>query len=473
MVRSVPKLFGGTWTPSDTIRSNLSVERSRRRSGVASSESASASPTCVVPHAASVSSPAPRHRRGYGCPHSTSDAERAWDYGMLDDDWVAFPILSAEDDVRDVGTLTPRRSLWRERVLTSWKAEGHINIFEVSEFRRTPFKPMGQKGPTEGAELQIEWNARFASIDGRVTEVGANRIRYAKADRTGRSGYCRPGHGQRAFVAVDDAVRTHQVVAGDVAPLGVDRLRCRQGCDERRIEQMLLSHERTSRFTGCKLARLARADSLGDAIRALAQDPAEDIYVRMEARSYLCDVLAESTDLWFRPTLLEHPDGQMRLETVVALAETLTQGAFELLRVVLEDQRQPSFLRSACAWALGCHGSGDAAECLVRAFADIAPEIRNEALLALEQLGTPGVESLVAGLHQGVPDIAAGSAEALRRMGTIAAPHRDQIVRLAEQGASTWPTWTLAHLRRDDVEQQLAALQHRRKLFLQQQGSRH
>jgi hypothetical protein len=29
--------------------------------------------------------------------HSPSDAERAWHYGMLDSDWIAFPILSADE----------------------------------------------------------------------------------------------------------------------------------------------------------------------------------------------------------------------------------------------------------------------------------------------------------------------------------------------------------------------------------------
>ena len=28
--------------------------------------------------------------------HSLSDAERAWHYGMLDSNWIAFPILSAD-----------------------------------------------------------------------------------------------------------------------------------------------------------------------------------------------------------------------------------------------------------------------------------------------------------------------------------------------------------------------------------------
>ncbi len=31
--------------------------------------------------------------------HSPHDAERAWDYGMLDGDWIAFPILAADEEI--------------------------------------------------------------------------------------------------------------------------------------------------------------------------------------------------------------------------------------------------------------------------------------------------------------------------------------------------------------------------------------
>ena len=195
--------------------------------------------------------------------HSTQEAEGAWDYGMLDTDWIAFPVISGEED------------------------------------------------------------------------------------------YC-------------------------------------SACDRQRTEEMLLSRERTSRFTGCKLARLARMESLSDIVRDLAKDAAEDTYVRMEARSFLCAVTGEGADSWFREILLRHPDDQIRLEAVVALSEVDTSSSFELLRLVLGDECQPLFLRSACAWAMGCHRTPAAAECLVRAFADISVEIRNEALAALENVAGSG-----------------------------------------------------------------------------------
>jgi len=146
----------------------------------------------------------------------------------------------------------------------------------------------------------------------------------------------------------------------------------------------------------------------------------------------------------------------MRLEAVVTLAETRTPSAFDLLRNVLEDPKQPLFLRSACAWAIGRHGTQDAAEVLVRAFADVSPEIREEALLALQNLGSAGLKPLLRGLEDPSIDVAAGAAEALRR---IAGAPAKEIALLAERSSTTWPTWALAHLPRDAVAPYIAMLQ--------------
>ena len=52
-------------------------------------------------------------RPGLTMSHSPHDAERAWDYGMLDADWIAFPILAAEEQVWSEGLLAKPRSMWR------------------------------------------------------------------------------------------------------------------------------------------------------------------------------------------------------------------------------------------------------------------------------------------------------------------------------------------------------------------------
>jgi hypothetical protein len=378
---------------------------------------------------------------------------------MLDTDWIAFPILAADERVWNAGALEARRSLWRERTLTSWHLVGHVNLFTVSAFRNVTPKQVQAKGVTEGSEVQVKWKARFAASAGKVTAVSDKRLDYTTDQTSKRVRHFRLGDGEHSFLSPGDMFEQNQVVAGQVAPLNPEQLQCSAGCGHARLEQMLGSRERTVRFTGCKLARVKKDSGLIDAIRELAVDPEEDAYVRMEARSYLCEVAGDSADEQFRSTLLEDSDDQMRLEAAVALAETRTASAFDLLRLVLEDQAQPLFLRSACAWGIGCHGTKEAAECLVRAFGDVAPEIREEALVALEDLGSAGIDPLLKGLSEESSDVAAGAAEALRRIRAV--PAKD-IAALAEQSNSTWPAWTLAHLPKDAVTPYIAALQSKR-----------
>jgi hypothetical protein len=389
--------------------------------------------------------------------HSPREAERAWDYGMLDGDWIAFPILVADEQVWNEGLLKEPRSLWRERTLTSWSLVGRVNLFRVGEFRSIAPKQQKPKGVTEGSEVQVSWKARFAKTSGQVTSVRDGRLDYKLAGSE-RESHFRLGSDEKPFLAAGDDFVQNQVVAGQVRPLADTDLGCPSRCDESEVARMLRSRERTVRFTGCKLGRLRRYARLVKEIRDLSSDPEEDPYVQMEARAYLCDVAGDSADDQFRATLLSHTDDQMRLEAAVALAETRTPSAFDLLLVVLEDRTQPLFLRSACAWALGCHGTEQAAECLVHAFADVAPEIREEALASLLDLGTAGVHPLIKGLALS-SDVAAGSAEALRRLRNV--PVRE-IAALAEHSNSTWPTWTLAHLPKDSIAPHIAALQSKR-----------
>ncbi len=391
--------------------------------------------------------------------HSPSDAERAWNYGMLDSDWIAFPILSAEEGAWSSGGLHARRSLWREHTLTSWRVEGRINLFAVATFRGVAPKLLKPKGVTEGSEIQVRWKARFAPDGGRVVNAASGRLDYLLDSDPGNPRHFRLGADERAFLIAGDQFEANEVLAGQTAPLTTAASCCVGGCDTAKLDHFLGSRERTVRFTGCKLARFAKDASLADRVRELAADTEEDAYVRMEAKSYLCEVSSASANEQFRATLLEDTDDQMRLEAAVALAETRTSTSFALLREVLQDSTQPLFLRSACAWGIGCHATREAAEVLVQAFADVSPEIRAEALVALQDLGSVGFDPLLKGLEAPSTDVAAGAAEALRR---IEGAPAEAIAIQAERGMSTWPTWALAHLPKDAVAPHIAALQSKR-----------
>src|SRR5436309_10891885 len=60
--------------------------------------------------------------------HSPTDAERAWDFGTVDTDWIAFSVCEPTDEkFWGVGKLQSNRSYWHERNWVSWKPAGAIN----------------------------------------------------------------------------------------------------------------------------------------------------------------------------------------------------------------------------------------------------------------------------------------------------------------------------------------------------------
>ena len=64
--------------------------------------------------------------------HSPNEAARAWDYGMVDTDWIACPVCGVTDErYWSTGKLDENRSYWHERNWVHWKQVGAINYFLV------------------------------------------------------------------------------------------------------------------------------------------------------------------------------------------------------------------------------------------------------------------------------------------------------------------------------------------------------
>ncbi|WP_241823202.1 hypothetical protein [Chloracidobacterium thermophilum] len=137
--------------------------------------------------------------------HSSGEAERAWHYGMLDSDWVAFPILSADESVWSAGRLHKQRSLWRERHLTTWKVEDWKNLFTVQSLKQVTPKQLKPKGISEGAEIQVQWKARFASDSGCVIGVNEKHLEYRLDNNPGRRRRFNLAWDERPFLATGTA----------------------------------------------------------------------------------------------------------------------------------------------------------------------------------------------------------------------------------------------------------------------------
>ena len=281
--------------------------------------------------------------------HSPTDQERAWDFGMVDADVIAFPVCKAREEQQwSAGRLSEPISYWHERNRIRWQPEGKVNYVRVSRFRAVPHGSAATKGVTEGSETSVAWKARFSSRDGVVEAVEGQRITIARAGDGHRHTQTVPTE-LRIVVAQGEEIALNQIIASGVTPEGDRDLRCAGALPQGHLPQLLASRERTQRFTGVKLARLRGDDSLGTPIAGLESDQEEDFYIRLEAAAYLVAVRNLGVEGLFAPYLAS-PDQQIQLEAVIALGEAGTGGCVRMLSGILDDADRPYFARSAAAW---------------------------------------------------------------------------------------------------------------------------
>jgi hypothetical protein len=391
--------------------------------------------------------------------HSESDADRAWDFGMVDSDFLAFPVCASTRKLFwSQGKLRSDASYWHERNWTQWNLLGKINYFHVSEFRASAFQKKATKGVTEGSETIIEWPATFSTRTGCVEAVDGQRVAIRRTSDSHLHTWSIPGN-RRIFVSPGETIDQHQVIASVVKPVAGAQLRCPGKLPDRHIATLLTSRERTQRFTGVKLARLRRDKSHTRIVSQLARDAEEDIYIRLEAMAYLASVGGYSPrELFDAP--LNGPDRQTQLEAVIAIGETATPEAVAILSDILDNPDHPFFLRSAAAWSLGQIGGSTAINKLIQLFRDVDVKLREEALDRIVSIGRSALPGLLEHVDANDRDLAAGCAEALRQQ-----PLPDEMLRKLLpklQGRATlpvWPVWLLGNLPRQRVGPIIAELQ--------------
>ncbi len=390
--------------------------------------------------------------------HSPTDEARAWDFGMVDTDYIAFPVCHANEIPWSVGRLGDQTSYWHERTWIGWRTMGTINYFSVAAFRTVPYSKSTTKGVTEGSETSVAWPAIFATRPGIVTAIEGRKVVIPQAPGGRKASRTIP-YNQIILISHCDMIETNQVLASAVKAIPMAELACPGSLPDHHIDHLLASRERTLRFTGIKLARLRNEPQYQSTAAEMVADDEEDVYVRLEAASYLAAVCGQPARPLFDP-YLNSPDQQTRLEAVIAIAEAATPQAVEILSSLLDAERQPHFLRSAAAWGLGRIGGEAAISRLMRAFSDVNCEIREEALELLATLGVSATPILLNGIRETDSDIAAGAAEALRQQKTLPQSAITQLVEeLRSETPSQWAVWLFGHLPRDQVATNIADLQ--------------
>ena len=391
--------------------------------------------------------------------HAPGEAERAWDFGMVDADYVAFPVCEpADEEYWNNGKLSDHSSYWHERNWVRWMPRSHVNYFTVSSFRSTPPARSSTKGVTEGSETSIAWPATFSTRTGTVEAVTERGLTVRRTSDGHRYTWKTRG-GLNARVRVNDHVNENQVILSTVEPVAPAELQCSGLLPDGHIARLLGSRERTQRFTAIKLARLRNDASFERIVAQLHVDSEEDVYIRLEAASYLAATCGRSARELCGP-FIRDLDEQTQLEAIIAIGEVATDEAGELLCEILDTQTHPYFLRSAAAWSLSRCGGQPAQVRLIKAFADVDASIREEALESLVTVGGPAVPLLLNGLWDCDSEVAAGCAEALRQHGCLPNDRLQELVaQLNGADSPDWTVWLLGQLPRDHVSTAIAGLQ--------------
>lgn len=392
--------------------------------------------------------------------HSVDHAERSWDFGLVDNDLVAFPVCRPNEEYWNGTRLSDTSSYWHERSRVNWATSNYVNYFRVGDLRAV--RPTGstRKGVTEGSETSIYWDAIFSTKEGVVDSVLDGKIKVRPVPN-GRPYTWQNRKGIPVVVTEGASVRKDQVIAATVCPVNRDSIACRPFSSDY-VAGLLKSREQTQRFTGVKLARLLHETRYARQARGLEHDREEDVYVRLEAAAYMVSICGDSATALFGK-YLDGVDDQTQLEAVIALADAATPDSVELLSSLLGSGDRPFYLRSAAAWSLSQIGGDKASRGLVQAFSDVDPSIREEALQGIRRIGEEALPPLLAGLSEGDDDVAAGCAESLRQRGSLPEGILEE---LTSQVSSTsdprWTVWLLGHLPRSCVSDTIVGLEESR-----------
>jgi HEAT repeats len=351
--------------------------------------------------------------------HSPTDAARAWDVGLDDDDFVALVTVKTGN------------------APTEAEADTLVQYASVRDLRgafaRGSVATSARKGAEEGSEIWITWPAAIASNSGRVEELTGRsmKIRYDDGKRQ-RVVLSRKAGALRPLVRTGDTFRANQVLASVVGV--VSSCPCPGGATLESYVAKASSHSLTDRYMAAKALRHFPSAAAVNTLVELVADEKEDIYVRVEAAAALM-LQNRPEGRAFLAALLTDAHASFRLEAVIVLGEVPTPDAADLLRQTLARANEHPDVRAAAAWSLGETGLRENIDALVASFSSLEQEIRTEAARALAKLARRFRDSVLATFPSGDEDKRPGIAWALSRAG-VSVP--ELLPALVDDDARRW-----------------------------------
>lgn len=304
--------------------------------------------------------------------HSQADPERGWDYGLDDNDLVAFAVCNKIGDAP-----------------IDWQVNGPIQYVSVKDLR---FAQKGNrviltqpKGVEEGFEMRIVWPTVIAKYPGVVTLVNRERLQYRRAidERIINLRLLKRGQIMTPLIKEGEEVVKNQIVAS-VVPVSFN-FSCDKSVSEEDYIDLLSSASLSKRYTATKALAFFTSPQIANSLVDKLNDSREHIYIRLEAAASL----ARQDNIRgydFIKQCLSDEYLQNRLEAVIVLGEIAKDASSQILIKTLLDNEQHPEIRAGAAWALGELRSKEALNALIDSFDSIEENIRIEAARALAKL---------------------------------------------------------------------------------------
>lgn len=357
--------------------------------------------------------------------HSTSDAKRGWDYGLLDDDYVAFV------KANKIG----------ERPI-DWSTDELVQYVKVKDMRKarengevSEIKP---KGASEGFETRLVWASAIAKAGGCVLSIDKKCLKYRKSEggRIVRLSLKKSGHELKPLVKVGNVVTRTQIVAS-VVPI-TQTIPCKENLTKDYYVELMKSASHSDKYVAAKALAYFPSANATSVLSERMKDEKEHIYIRLECACSLLKV-GDKNSIRFFEEMLNSEYLEYQLECVIALSEVGKEESAKLLIATLLNSNKNAEIRAGAAWSLGEMRSKNAIEALISAFNAEDKEIRIEAARAMVKLNELFSKETLKLLPLGDEAKKAGISWALSKSGNFTI--HDVIEVMKDDDTRKWIAW--------------------------------
>jgi hypothetical protein len=379
--------------------------------------------------------------------HSISDPNRGWDFGLTDNDFIAF-VHCVKSGERPI----------------DWRADELVQYVKVEEMRKAlaenkvvSVKP---KGATEGFEARLTWPSAIAKADGHVTNIDHNCLKFRRKDddRIIRLPLKKGDIVLTALVRVGDTIKKSQILASVVA--ASDEIRCGGNLTQSYYVELMKSTSLSDRYGAAKALSFFKSNETIKALKSKMDDEKEHVYIRLESASSLLK-MGNKESLPFFEKMLSDQYLENRLECVIVLGEIGQRESTDLLIKTLLDTKQHSEIRAGAAWSLGELKDKSALNAMVTAFDAVDREIRIEAARAMVKLNDLFVQDTVKLMQAGNDSQRAGISWSLSKSGNFTV--HDLLAIMNNDDARKWVAWIIGTQKEQKYISQIEELKQRDK----------